>query len=243
MITCLKSFSVRLHSFKSAVVVAAVISIVSFGSASAMGINGLIGVQPGFPQIDVNGGPGQGVSFTPFLDINLDPTGQGLLRVSSTPGLYFPDASSLDLIQNGLFDLSAVIGPTGMSPIGLVITNGTTGGGLADPLLVADILEYGLENTSSNPGGTDRADFLLNPLGGSMLNDLNWNAGSLVGITMTLEGSTYDGNLDGAWEAGRAKMTIGQVAVGLTEPTTLPLFLMGLAGFWFLRRRLAKIRA
>ena len=235
-----KLFGMKLRSLAFTAVTLSVLLVGSIGSASAMGINGLIGVIPGFPQIDGSSTAGQGANFIPIGG------GEGLLTVTSTPNLYFPDAGSLvpilpDPVKGRLLELTAIIDSTGASSASVEISWGSAGG-LPSPLLVAEILEYGLENTSANPGGTDRADFLLNPLGGSMLFDPNWITGSLVGMTLTLEGSTYNGNLDEAWHADRTKFVLGQVAVGLSEPTTLPMAVIGLAGLWLLRRRTVEIK-
>ena len=232
-----KFITSAVQKIKSACLVTVTLCLFAAGSASAMGINGLLGVQPGFPQIDGTSGPNGGASFNPVGG------GFGNLIVNSTPNLYFPDSNSLQFINGGSFSINAVIGESSISAAGFVLTGGTTTGGLGNPLLVGQLLEYGLENTSPNAGGTDRADFLVNPTGGSMLTDPNWTAGSLIGITLTLEGSNYNGSLNEAWEADRAKFVLGPVAsAGLVEPSALALMLLGLAAILVVRQKAIAIR-
>ena len=206
------------------------------GSVSAMGINGLLGVQPGFPQIDGTSGPNGGAFFTPFGG------GVGTLNITSTPNLYFPDSNTLQFINGGSLTISAVIDEMDISTAGFVLTGGTTTGGLGNPLLIGSLLSYGLENSTQNALGTDRADFLLNPTGGSMLTDPNFAAGSLIGITMTLEGSTYNGSLDEAWEANRAKFVLGPVASALPEPSLMILIVLGLMSLVLFRPEMLKAK-
>ena len=144
--------------FRSATLTVVALGLLSAGSASAMGINGLLGVQPGFPQIDGTSGPGQGATGTPIGG------GFSLINIVSTPTLYFPDADTLSFVNDGLFSISGIFGPDAVDVGAFSITGGTTTTGLTSPLLFGDIIEYGIENTSSNPGGTDRMDFLLNPI-------------------------------------------------------------------------------
>lgn len=224
--------------FKSASLVAVALCMFAAGSASAMGINGLLGVQPGFPQIDGTSGPNGGASFTPTGG------GFGNLVINSTPNLYFPDSGTLQFISGGSLTINGIIGESTISAAGFVLTGGTTSGGLGNPLLVGQLLEYGLENTNTNPGGTDRADFLVNPTGGSMLTDPNFMTGSLIGISMTLEGSTYNGSLNEAWEANRAKFILGPIAsAGLIEPSAIALMLLGFAVMLAFRHKAIAVRS
>ena len=103
----LKIFATKLRSAAFAVVTLSVLLVGSIGSASAMGVNGLIGVFPGFPQIDGTGVLDQGVSYIPTGG------GQGLLSATSTPNFYFPDAGSIEFIQNGELELEAFIDSSG----------------------------------------------------------------------------------------------------------------------------------
>ena len=225
----------RLRSLALAVVTLSLLIVGSFGSASAMGVSGLLGVVPGFPQIDGSGTDGQGASYAPTGG------GAGLLTLTSTPNIYLSDPGSFAFINDGILTMSAFIDSAGNSPADITIFSGSAGA-LGSPLLIADIISFGLENTNSNPGGTDRADFLLDPVGGSILSDPNWIAGSLAAMTMTLEKSTYNGNLDEPWKADRVKFVVGQSPIGLPEPATFPLVLAGLAGLWVWQRRSPKVR-
>jgi hypothetical protein len=219
------------HSFSSAklqLITLVALFLCSTGTAWSMSTDGLIGVSPGFPQIDATSGPGQGVIYD---------SASRTLTVTSTPTLYFPDSSTLNFITGGLLTIIANFNLDGNLAGGSLFISGTTSGGLSDPLLSGSLLSLGLEDTSPTPGGTDRGDFLFAPTGGSILTDPQWPLGAFIGATLTIEGSTYSGSMDTDWTGERAKLIVGPVAtVGLSEPMTLPLVLLGLFGIIFSRR-------
>ncbi len=215
--------SAKLH-----LITLAALLLFSTGTAWSMSTDGLIGVSPGFPQIDATSGPGQGVIYD---------SASRTLTVTSTPTLYFPDSSTLNFINGGLLTLIANFNPAGNLAGGSLLITGTTSGGLGDPLLSGNLLRLGLEDSSPNSGGTDRGDFLFAATGGSILTDPQWPNGAFIGATLTIEGSTYSGSMDTDWTGARAKLILGPVAtVGLSEPMTLPLALLGLFGIIFSRR-------
>jgi len=221
-------FTNSFSGMKLHLITLAALFLCSTGTAWSMSTDGLIGVNPGFPQIDATSGPGQGVTYD---------SASRTLTVISTPTLYFPDANTLNFVDGGLLTLIANFNPAGNLASGSLLITGTTSGGLGDPLLSGQLLRLGLEDTSPNPGGTDRGDFLFTATGGSILTDPQWPNGAFIGAALTIEGSTYSGSMDTDWVGEHAKLIVGPVAtVGLSEPMTLPLVLLGLFGIIFSRR-------
>ena len=190
---------------KLAAIVTAVF-MVSVGPALSGGTSGLLGVQPGFPQLDSTGGPGQGCSYD---------SGTMTLTVTSTPGLYFSDANSLDFVTAGVLTVTTVLDLAGNVQSGTFVVNGTTAiGGLTDPLLTGIVDSIGLSDTSAPAGGTDQGDYRISPTGGSILGDPNWPAGADIGATLTMEGSDYSGSLASDWSCARAKLIVGPIDGG-----------------------------
>lgn len=212
-------FSTRIRKLNRTTVLLAAIYFCTSGSALALPTDGLLGVQPTFPQIEATSTAGQGVVYN-----SLSRT----LTVISTPTFYFPTASTIDTIVGGLVTLIANFDAGGNVSGGTFSVTGTTNtGGLTSPLLLGTVFGVGLENSNSGIGTTDRGDFLITATGGSVFNGPDWPAGADLGATLTIEGSTYDGSLDVDWIGARAKMTIGPVAMDLSEPTTLSLMGLG----------------
>jgi hypothetical protein len=166
------------------------------------GPTGLLGLMPGFPQLDVNSAGGQGCSYD---------SGTQTLTITATASFYFPTASSLDFVTGGLVTLTAGIDNSGNLTGGTFVVNGTTTGGLTDPLLTGTVSDYGTENSSAVPNATDRADFRMTPTGGSIIGDPAWPAGADIGMTGTLELSTFNGSFNENWSCGRYKSIIGPI--------------------------------
>ena len=197
------------------IAIALAVFIYTSTPALAQGTGGLLGIQPGFPQLDTTGAVGQTCAY--------DST-TGVLTIESTPNLYFPDGNTLNFVNGGLVTITATVDALGGISSGSIVVNGTTSGGLGDPLLTGGLsATYGLSDTNPTPGATDQGDFRFTATGGSILTDVApavpWPAGYDIGATLTLEGSTYAGSLAEDWTCARAKLIIGPVE-GEGEPPT-----------------------
>ena len=165
------------------------------GPAYGGGINGLLGVIPGVPQVDSTGVVGQGCTFVTNGN-------GGTLTVTSTPGLYISLLGLEFINPGGLLTINAELDAAGNVISGDIVINGTTPSGLTDPMLTGDLVAIGLANLGTTPGATDQGDFRFDVTGGSIPTaDPLWPAGSDIGATLTLEGSTYD-LAPGAYRAG-----------------------------------------
>jgi hypothetical protein len=140
------------------------------------------------------------------------------LTVSGEPNLYFPDANTLDRINGGSLSLTVTLDGSGNATSGTMTINGTTDAGLADPLLTADVDAIGLEDSSPNPGGTDRIDLRMTPTGGSIFEGPDWPAGFDLTATGTLLNSDYAGSVASNWTCGDANLVLGAEFFGSPMP-------------------------
>jgi hypothetical protein len=177
------------------------------GPVSAQGTDGLLGVFPGFPQVDAQGA-GQQCSFD---------SGSLTLTIMSTPSIYFSDANTLELINAGMLTLTATTDIDGNVQSGSLVINGSTTGGLGDPLLTGDVVMMGLEDSSPQIGATDRGDFRITPSGGSILSDPNYDGSDFV-MTLTMINSTYSGTLASDWDCGDANPVVGSEDIQAPPP-------------------------
>jgi hypothetical protein len=177
------------------------------GPVSAQGTDGLLGVIPGFPQVDAQGA-GQQCSFD---------SGSMTLTIMSTPNIYLSDANTLELINAGMLTLTATTDIDGNVQSGSLVINGSITGGLGDPLLTGDVVMMGLEDSSPEIGGTDRGDFRITPSGGSILSDPNYDGSDFV-MTLTMINSTYSGTLASDWDCGDANPVVGSEDIQAPPP-------------------------
>ena len=183
--------------------ITAIIAILfcSTGTALAAVQDGLVGVAPGFPQIDAPGavGVGQQCSYDSITET---------LTIESTAQLYLPDANSFEFINNGLLTLTAMIDDTGNLTAGTLTITGTTNSGLTDPLMTGDLVALGMEDTNP-PGGSDRGDFRATPTGGSVVNGPDWPGNFDITASFNLRNSTYSGSFAGDWDCETDRVIVG----------------------------------
>jgi hypothetical protein len=164
--------------------------------ALAQGTTGLLGVTPGFPQVAA--GSGQQCSYD-----------SGTLTITSLHNLYLPDSNTSDQITAGMLTLTATLDLAGNVTSGSITLNGTTTGGLSDPLLTGNLVAIGLEDTSPLSGGIDHGDFRVTPTGGSIFTGPDWPAGIDLTGSFNMTNSTYAGTLDSNWICVGASPTLG----------------------------------
>lgn len=188
----------------------------------------LLGVEPGVPKIGFQSSSGQGATFN---------AGTGVLNFSATPNYYQPTASTLFAswfsgsrsLQVGFqINSSGVI--TGHRIGGDFVLTGTLdirslGATYTGTLLTGNIERFGFLNaTGTTP---DTMDFLFNITGGSMMS--LYSAGTL-GMSMSLENSTFNGSFADSFSSTRIKGSAGPVAMpdSIPDPSTPLLLLIGL---------------
>lgn len=198
----LRSLLTRLRTAARVSIAMAVLLAGFNGTAWAQGTTGLLGVSPGFPQVD-GAGSGQTCSYD---------SGSMTLTLMALTNSYLPDPNNFENISNGMITITAELDASGnpVNGTGKLTINGTTSSGLTDPLLTGDIVGIGLQDTNNSATlATDRADVRATPTGGSIFNGPDWPAGFDITASLFLTGSDYAGSVATSWSCQTANMTIG----------------------------------
>lgn len=185
------------------------------GSASA-GVGGLLGVQPGYPNISF---AGSGASYNA-------PT--GALSINSVPAVtIFVAGGAIENVTGAAsLSISATISNTGMlSPGGTftltgTVTNTVTSATYTGTLLAGTVQDYGIQDVAA----TDFMDFRITPTGGSMLALIGSNN---IGVFVTLEGSTFTGSLATSFSSITVKGNVGPTPASVPTGSGT-----GTIGYW-----------
>jgi len=190
---------------------AAVTGLLAMSSLAVAGNGALLGVTTGYPDITyVSATLAGGAAYTT--------SGGGALTITATStSVTFVPTGSAEPIAGGTLSLTAkistagVFNPTGsvFSIAGTVIdTKGTPAVGddvtYSGTLLSGTVTDYGILDIAS----VDLADFKLKATGGSLLAKVG-GANAVLGMTTTLEDSTFAGTFASNWNAATAKGNVG----------------------------------
>jgi hypothetical protein len=181
-------------------------------SSSAMAGNGaLLDVVTGYPDITyVSATAAGGAVYTTGA------SGSLIITATATSVTFTPTGNAEPIAGGGL-SLTAKINSAGtFNPTGstftisgtVVDTKGTPAAGddvsYTGTLLSGTVTDYGIINIST----TDLADFKLKATGGSLLAKVG-GANAVVGMTTTLEDSTFAGSFATNWSSATAKGNVG----------------------------------
>lgn len=172
-----------------------------------------------------------------FIDISYN-TASGLLQADGFALEMFDDTNGINAINNGLFNLDATIDGSGTLINGtLTITGEVVGFGSANPLLTADLTDFGFQDA---PGG-ELFEFMFTVTGGDLATPAFFgNLGDGTGglILSIGDPNAFDGTFDTDFNNnfGIPGFGSGVSDVGLVpEPGTLALMLV--SGLFVRRRR------
>lgn len=152
--------------------------------------NGLLGVQPGHPDIFFSGSAGQGCSY--------DGTTMTITSNPSTLTMVAGDFPTF--FDNGLVTITADIDGNGTFSGGSLTVAGTVGA-FGNPVLTGIITNYGIADL----GQDDRMEFTFSTTGGSLGTDFGGD-GSII---VFMEDSTYTGSFVPGVTCTIAKGNIG----------------------------------
>lgn len=201
----------RLRSFFGVLVAA--LGVALLGTAGPARAD-LLGLSLGFPVALSNGGSACSYSASSgTLTLNSLPT---LLVWESTESnvSIFDSTASMDITVS-LNSAGGFI--SGSFTLTGTVTDELTSETFTSPLLTGTIVAYGV----AAPGTTDNADFRIQPTGGSLL--ARYPDGDQIGVTATLENSTFAGSFASDWGCAAAKMNAGPIPPLVQETCSLSL--------------------
>jgi len=187
--------------------------LLAMSSLAVAGNGALLGVTTLYPDITyVSGTLAQGAVYTAGSTHNL--------VITATPTtVTFTPTGSPETVVGGVLTVTANIKTTGIfDPSGstfkltgtVIDTKGTPSAGddvtYTGTLLSGPVTDYGILDI----GTTDLADFKLKATGGSLLAKMGGN-NAVVGMTTTLEDSTFAGLFTSNWSAATVKGNVGPV--------------------------------
>ncbi len=183
------------------------------GMANA-GQGQLLALPTGYPLVDTDA-----VGGTCSYD-----TGTSALTLTANATIVTFDAAGTNIgfITSGIMTLSANIDSSGILTGGSFVLTGdttdfTTFESFPSPLLTGVITDYGI----AMPGTTDGANFRVAATGGSLL--ARYPVGDDIAVSVTLEGSTYNGSFASNWGCTRPKSSIGPTPPAVQESCNLGL--------------------
>ncbi len=186
------------------------------GVATA-GPTDLLGVQPGYPNTSFDGALVQ----SPDVNGASYNSGTGALTITTAPAItvFSPSAQAMNIMPTvvgsmstpPLVKINATISSAGVLSSGGTfimtgtVTNSLTSTTYSGTLLQGTIADYGILNVAS----TDFMDFRVTSVSGSMASLLGSND---LGVTITMEGSTFNGSLSSSFVSAMIKGFVGPIS-------------------------------